>query len=129
MGLVQWFCRIAIARQSDLSDSNHVDTELHQIGVYAEVCWFRDLVAAMGKPVPVATNLELALAWKKWNRDTDVPSYEAVAERHETSPDAPLVDIRKDHRRLLTEMPIFMETFKTSPHVSQEGDGEERNDA
>lgn len=129
VGLVQWFCRMAIARRSALADPNPDSVELHQIGLYAEVCWFRDLVSAMGKGVPNATKLELSLAWETWKKRDDGPSYVSAAETHGISPDGPLVGIRKDHLRLLTEMPIFMETFKTSPYFSQERDGEERNDA
>ena len=108
VGLVQWFCRMAVARQSDLSDYTTASPELFQIGVYAEVCWFRDLVRAMGKAVPPATKMELALAWKFWETGEYDPSFVDIAKAHGIRPDAQLIDIRKEQLRLVTEMPIFL---------------------
>ena len=118
VGLVQWFCRIATARRSAIVDPHLDSVELHQIGLYAEVCWFRDLVAAMGKAVPNATKLELALAWETWRTGAADPSYVDAATKHGISPDDTLVEIRKDHLRLVTEMPIFMDTLGKSTHGS-----------
>ena len=116
---MQWFCRMAVARQSVLSDYTTTRTELHQIGLYAEVCWFRDLVDAMGKAVPPATKLELELAWKFWETREYDPSFVGIAEAHGIRPDAPIIEIRKDQLRLVTEMPIFASSGWKSLRANQ----------
>ena len=70
-----------------------------------------------------------ASARKAWQHGIDVSSYEAVANRLGISQDSPLVEIQKEHIRLVPEMPIFMDAWEKSPKSSRERDKEEQNDA
>ena len=110
VGLVHWFCRMAEARESDLGDANNFETEAGQIGLYAEICWFSDLVEALGKPPPDLTALELRLSWKSWRNDGDAPGYRSDAQEKGLDPDGPLLDQHRPYWLLLTDMPTFMDS-------------------
>lgn len=110
VGLVHWFCRMAEARESDLSNPDNFDTEADQVGLYAEICWFSDLVEALGKPAPDLTTLELRLSWKSWKSDSDDLGYRSDAHEKGLDPDGPLLDGHRPYWLLLTDMPTFMDS-------------------
>ena len=120
VGLVQWFCRMAEARKSDLSDSETLSIESTQIGLYAEICWFSEIVKSLGKPAPNLMGLELQLSWKSWEGNSEV-GFRSDAEEKGINPNGPLVEIDESYWLLLTDMPTFMahksDEFDTQVHT------------
>ncbi len=109
VGLVKWFCRMAEARESNLSNSNTREAETRQIGIFAEIYWGCDLLVGLGQPIPDLTALELRLAWKSWDLGADHAGYKKDSAKKNIDPDDPIIDYSNPQWVLMLSMPSFMQ--------------------
>ena len=117
VGLVQWFSRMSAAMLFNSFETKEFNVQSRRVGLYSEVCWFRELAAGFGKPVSGdVTLLELRLAWKYLGSENHMERYEDVAKSQGIGPHDTLMLVDKVHKRLMTEMPVLMEVLPKSTY-------------
>jgi len=119
VGLVRWFIRMWAARESHTVEILTATAEIHQVALYAEALWFRDLVAGFGKSRTAnSTGVELRLAFKTWDSN---PRYPSAIDTWSKEVGQPLVEIPLADFSLLHALPLFSKHLpQTDQMASQE---------
>ena len=132
VGLVRWFCEMAAARQvnfAKLEEENRekisvgemsadqaeqlMDATAFSVAVFAEVCWLAELIESLGEPKPDLTGLEMQLAYRSWEFETqdqtlDNPKWRAytrACKKNGIATDAPIIEIPGKFWLLTLDMP------------------------